>query len=161
MHSSPSNGLPHAVTTKVVLWAGEPYLDLEVTLHDKPADDWPEAGWICLPVHAAKPQWRLGRLGGIADPARDFVRGSNHDLQAVHTGVTIADAGGHGVGLCALDSPLVSLGRPGIFRYSPDFRARQAGGVRESLQQPVDYQFPLLERGHVDDASPSLGVRWF
>ncbi len=100
---------------------GQPYLDLEVTLHNKPADNWPEAGWLCLPVNAAKPQFRLGRLGGIADPAKDFVRGSNHDLQAVNTGVTISDAEGPGVGICPLDSPLVSLDRPGLFRYSPDF----------------------------------------
>jgi len=121
MHSAPTAGLSHGVTTKVILYAGAPYLDLEVTLHDKPADDWPEAGWICLPLKVEKPQFRLGRLGGIADPTRDFVRGSNHDLQAVHTGLTIADAQGRGVGLCPLDSPLVSLDRPGLFKYSPDF----------------------------------------
>jgi hypothetical protein len=121
MHDGPTSSLSHGVTTKVILYAGVPYLDLEVTLHDKPADDWPEAGWICLPVNVRRPQFRLGRLGGIADPMQDFVRGSNHDLQAVNTGVTISDTGGHGVGLCPLDSPLVSLDRPGLFRYSPDF----------------------------------------
>jgi hypothetical protein len=121
MHSAPTADLSHGVTVKVILYAGQPYLDLEVTLHDKPADDWPEAGWICLPVNVAKPQFRLGRLGGIVDPARDFVRGSNHDLQAVNTGLTVTDARGRGVGVCATDSPLVSLDRPGLFRYSPDF----------------------------------------
>ncbi len=121
MYSAPTAGLAHAVTSKAILHAGEPYLDLEVTLHDKPADDWPEAGWICLPGNVEKPQFCLGRLGGIADPARDFIRGSNHDLQAVHTGVTVADAQGRGMGICPLDSPLVSLDRPGIFKYSPDF----------------------------------------
>ncbi|MBP7051431.1 MAG: hypothetical protein KBE65_10490 [Phycisphaerae bacterium] len=120
MHSAPTAELSHAVTTRVTLYAGEPYLDLEITLHDKPADNWPEAGWICLPVNAAKPQFRLGRLGGIADPVRDFVRGSNHDLQAIHTGLTVADEQGRGVGICSFDSPLVSLDRPGIFKYSPD-----------------------------------------
>jgi hypothetical protein len=121
MHSRPAAGLAHAVTTKAVLYAGRACLDIEVTLHDKPADDWPEAGWICLPVNAMKPLFRMGRLGGIADPARDFVSGSNHHLQAVHTGLTIADARGRGMGICPLDSPLVSLDRPGIFKYSPDF----------------------------------------
>ncbi len=121
MHSAPTAQLSHGVTTRAILYAGEPYLDLEVTLHEKPADDWPEAGWICLPVNADKPQFHLGRLGGIADPARDFVRGANHDLLAVNTGVTITDAEGRGVGICPLDSPLVSLDRPGLFRYSPDF----------------------------------------
>jgi hypothetical protein len=121
MQCDPSAALSHGVTISAILYAGQPYLDLEVTVHDKPADNWPEAGWVCLPVNVQKPQFRLGRLGGIADPARDFVRGSNHDLQAVHTGLTIADADGPGVGICPLDSPLVSLDRPGLFRYSPDF----------------------------------------
>jgi hypothetical protein len=121
LHCAPTASLSHGVTINAILYAGQPYLDLEVTLHNKPADNWPEAGWLCLPVHAPKPQFRLGRLGGIADPAKDFIRGSNHDLQAVNTGVIIADADGHGVGICPLDSPLVSLDRPGLFRYSPDF----------------------------------------
>jgi len=72
-------------------------------------------------VNVENPRFRLGRLGGIADPSRDFVRGSNHDLQAVHTGLTVADAEGRGVGICPLDSPLVSLDRPGVWRYSRDF----------------------------------------
>jgi hypothetical protein len=121
LRCDPTAGLSHGVTINAILYAGQPYLDLEVTLHNKPADNWPEAGWMCLPVNAPKPQFRLGRLGGIADPAKDFIRGSNHDLQAVNTGVTIADAAGPGVGICPLDSPLVSLDRPGLFRYSPDF----------------------------------------
>ncbi|MGE5293469.1 MAG: glycosyl hydrolase-related protein, partial [Solirubrobacterales bacterium] len=121
MHASPTADISHAVTTRVILSAGEPYIDLEVTLHDKPADNWPEAGWICLPVNADEPQFRLGRLGGIADPARDFVRGSNRDVQAIHTGLTIADRQGRGVGICPIDNPLASLDRPGLWRYSRDF----------------------------------------
>jgi len=76
-------------------------------------------------VNVKDPQFRLGRLGGIVDPTRDFIRGSNHDLQAVHTAVTVADPQGRGVGICPLDSPLVSLDRPGIFKYSPEFVPRK------------------------------------
>lgn len=122
MHASPTADVSHAVTTRVTLYAGEPFVDLEVTLHDKPADNWPEAGWICLPVNAAEPQFRLGRLGGVTDPACDFIRGSNQDVQAVHTGLTITDRQGRGVGICPIDSPLVSLDRPGLWRYSQDFK---------------------------------------
>jgi hypothetical protein len=140
MYAGPTASLLHGVTTKVILYADEPYLDLEVTLHDKPANDWPEAGWICLPVNVEKPQFRLGRLGGIADPARDFARGSNHDLQAVNTGVTISDTEGHGVGICPLDSPLVSLDRPGLFRYSPI--SCRAGRWHSSISTTSDHQLP-------------------
>ncbi|HWH67992.1 MAG TPA: hypothetical protein VNT26_01295, partial [Candidatus Sulfotelmatobacter sp.] len=49
--------LPCAVTTRFSLAASQPYLEVEVTLHDKPADPWPEAGWICLPVQVPNPQF--------------------------------------------------------------------------------------------------------
>jgi hypothetical protein len=115
------NGVPHATTFRVTLYADPPYADLELTLHDKPADPWPEAGWMCLPVKAPQPQFRLGRLGSIIDPARDIVPGSNRHLLAINTGLTVTDAAGQGVGICPLDDPLVSLDTPGCWKYSRDF----------------------------------------
>lgn len=118
------HGVPHAVTTRWTLYAGQPWIELAVTVHAKPADPWPEAGWICLPFKIETPQFRLGRLGGIVDPARDLVPGANVHLFALHSGMTVTDPAGHGAGLCPLDSPLVSLGEPGAWRYSPSFTAR-------------------------------------
>ncbi len=125
MRFPPSTALPFAVTTRLTLYADLACADLEITVHDKPADSWPEAGWICLPFKVDAPQFRLGRLGAIEDPTRDFVPGANHDLGAIHTGVALFDAQGRGVGLCPLDSPIVSLERPGCFKYSPDFLPRK------------------------------------
>ena len=98
LESQQGHDVPHGVSVKVRLYRQVPYLDLEVTVKDKPADDWPEAGWVCLPVkiEGGKPEFRIGRLGAIVNPARDFVRGSNHNLGAVNTGVSIADAEGAG-----------------------------------------------------------------
>ena len=121
MCAEPSSAIPHPVTTRVTLRANQPFIDLEVTVHDKLADNWPEAGWGCLPVNAPEPQFRLARLGGLADPPPDFGPGSNLDVQAVHTGLTITDRQGRGMGICPLDNPLVSLDRPGLWRYSRDF----------------------------------------
>jgi hypothetical protein len=121
MSSAARPDLPHAVTTRLILHADGPWADLEVTLHDKPADPWPEAGWICLPFKVASPRFRVGRPGAIMDPARDIVAGANHDLYAVTTGVAMFDAQGRGAGFCAPDTPLVSLGRPGCWKYDPEF----------------------------------------
>jgi hypothetical protein len=44
MHAPADAKLKHAVTTRLVLYRDLPYADLEVTVHDKPADSWPEAG---------------------------------------------------------------------------------------------------------------------
>ncbi|MGC8638801.1 MAG: hypothetical protein ACP5XB_02850 [Isosphaeraceae bacterium] len=125
--SKPGGGIPHGLIVKVRLFRQAPYLDLEVTVKNKPADDWPEAGWVCLPakIDGGAPRFRIGRLGAVVDPARDFVRGSNHNLGAVNTGVAMVDAGGRGLAFCPLDSPLVSLDSPGIFKYDPTFIPRR------------------------------------
>ena len=124
MTAVPADGLP-GVTTRVVLYQDQPYLDLEVTLHDKPADPWPEAGWLCLPFAINSPRFRLGRLGGIIDPTRDIVPGANRHMLGVNTGVLITDPQGGGVGLCALDNPLISLDAPGCWKYAKDFVPRR------------------------------------
>jgi len=120
------SGIPHPVTARFTLYRDLPSVDIELTLHDKPADPWPEAGWICLPLNAPQPQFRVGRQGSIIDPARDIVPGANRHLLAVNSGLTVTDAEGRGVGLCPLDSPLVSLDVPGCWKYSQDFVPRQS-----------------------------------
>lgn len=124
LEASPTPELP-AVTTRLTLYRDLPYADLELTVHNKPADPWPEAGWLCLPFKVDQPQFRLGRLGSIIDPTRDIVPGANRNLFGLDTGVTITDATGAGVAVCALDNPLVSLDVPGCWKYSLDFVPRR------------------------------------
>ena len=126
MEAPAGSGLVQSVTTRVVLYRDQPYLDLEITVHDKPFDAWPEAGWICFPFKVDAPQFRLGRLGSIVDPARDIVAGCNFHQFALNTGMTVTDSAGRGVGLCPLDSPLVSLGEPGCWKYSKTFTPRKS-----------------------------------
>ncbi len=125
MRAAAGPNLPHAVTTRLILYADEPFADLEVTLHDKAADPWPEAGWICLPFKVESPRFRLGRPGSIIDPARDIIAGANHNLFSINTGITVTDPRGRRVGVCALDNPLASLDTPGCWKYSPDFVPRR------------------------------------
>ena len=120
MKSAPGHGMP-AVTTRFVFPVDQPYLDVEITLHNKPADPWPEAGWLCLPVKAAQPRFRLGRLGSIIDPAHDTLPGTNRYIWALNSGLTVTDSQGHGMGLCPMDHPLVSLDVPGCWKFSRDF----------------------------------------
>jgi hypothetical protein len=120
MQSTPDADLPQSVTTRVVLAADAPYVDIEVTV-DKPADAWPEAGWICLPFKVAEPRFRVGRNGSVIDPASDIVPGANRHLYAVNSGVALFDALGCGAAACSPDAPFVSLGEPGLWKYSPDY----------------------------------------
>ena len=129
MEAPASAEVPFGVTTRVVAyntWCQPAYFDLEVTLHNKPADPWPEAAWVCLPFDIESPQFRIGRLGSIIDPAKDIVPGANHDLFAVDTGIAVFGADGRGFGICPLDSPLVSLGEPGGWKYTTNATPKRA-----------------------------------
>ncbi|MBI5819993.1 MAG: hypothetical protein HZA88_13495 [Verrucomicrobia bacterium] len=119
--ASTTNGPVSSVCTSLHLYRDLPYADLRITLRDKRLEPWPEAGWLCLPFKVDAPQFRLGRLGSIIDPARDIVTGANRDLFGINTGVTIGNSRGRGAGFCSLDSPLVSLDRPGCWKFSLDF----------------------------------------
>lgn len=63
----------------------------------------------------------LGRLGGPIDPAKDIVPGANRHYFCVNTGVTVSDNRGMGMGICPIDSPCVSLGEPGLWKFSLDY----------------------------------------
>jgi hypothetical protein len=110
------SGVNYPVSTRVLLHDDAPYVDLELTI-EKPADNRPEAGWICLPFKVDAPRFRVGRNGFIMDPATDIVPGANSMMYAVGTGVACYDKQGRGVAVCAPDTPLVSLGQPGCWKF--------------------------------------------
>ena len=109
-------GIDYPVTTRIHLYDDAAYVDMELTI-DKPADIWPEAGWICLPFKIDNPQFRVGRNGFIMDPAKDLIAGSNRYMYAVGTGVALFDEQGRGVGVCAPETPMLSLGVPGCWKF--------------------------------------------
>jgi hypothetical protein len=110
-------GLAKAVAVVITLPREQPTLDVEWRVTDKTADPTPEGGWICLPFAIEQPKFLLGRLAGPIDPTKDIVTGANKDLICLNSGMTIAGKQG-GIGLCPLDSPCVSLGEPGLWKYT-------------------------------------------
>jgi hypothetical protein len=115
---------PYPVTLKVTLYEQLPYADFHLTLNDKPADPWPEAGWFCFPFKVADPQFRLARLGAIVDPAKDCVEGCNNELFWLNGGMAVLNGEERGVGLWPR-SALVSLGQPGCWRYTTQWTPRK------------------------------------
>ncbi|MBT7463437.1 MAG: hypothetical protein HN686_05610 [Bacteroidetes bacterium] len=113
-------GIDYPVTTRVYLYDDAAYIDLELTI-DKPADIWPEAGWICLPFKVDAPQFRVGRHGFIMDPSKDIIAGANRYIYALGTGVAMFDKHGRGVGICAPETPLLSLGVTGIWKFDQTY----------------------------------------
>jgi len=118
----------HAVSLQFTVYRGwSRYVDMQWSVTGKQADPWPEAGWICLPFNINQPRFRLGRVGSIIDPSKDLVCGANHDVFCLSSGLTVSGTGGgQGVGVAPLDSPLVSLGRPGLYRYDREWTDREA-----------------------------------
>jgi hypothetical protein len=125
MSTPATEKLPHAVSIALILYRDLPAADLEVTFEKKP-DGWPEAGWICLPLNIESPTFHLGRLGSIIDPMKDIIEGCNFHFYWLHSGMTVTDATGSGLGVCPIDTPLVSLGEPGAFRYSKRYVPQNA-----------------------------------
>ena len=156
MDSAAATNLP-AITTRLILYRGQSYADLEITLHDKPLDSWPEAGWLCLPFKVDAPRFRLGRLGSIIDPAKDIVPNSNRDLFVLNTGLTLTDPQGRR----SRPVPARSSGREprqtGMLAIFQGGVPAQAGRLPQPVQQPMEHQFQALERWHLDLARPHLG----
>jgi hypothetical protein len=146
MEAAATTNLP-AVTTRLILYRDQPFADLEITLHDKPFDPWPEAGWLCLPLNVTAPQYRLGRLGSIIDPAHDIVTGANRHMFGINTGVSLTDERGRGVGFCPIDYPLVSLDTPGCWRFSLDFMPRKPVAYVNLFNNQWSTNFRLWNRG--------------
>ena len=81
---------------------------------------------MSLPLNLSQPNFRLSRLGGIVDPKKDIIPGSNRHLFWLHHGLAVYGSDGYGVGICPLDAPLVSLGKPGCWRFSWDYLPEKA-----------------------------------
>jgi len=117
--------VPDDVQLEVTLYRGQPFVDLSIKLGTLEPDPWPQASWVCLPFAVDEPSFRLGRPGSVIDPAKDIVRSANFEMFCLDSGLTITGSDEHGVGLCAMDSFLVSLGRPGAFRFSREWSPRK------------------------------------
>ena len=133
MEAAATTNLP-AVTTRLILYRGQPCADLEITLHDKPFDSWPEAGWLCLPLNVTAPQYRLGRLGSIIDPAQDIITGANRHMFGINTGVSMTDERRPRRRL--LPDGL-SAGQPGharLLAVLAGLRSQETGGLCEPVQ---------------------------
>ena len=125
MRAAAGAGVPHAVSLKVTLSRDMPMVDLEWSIENKSPDPWPEACWLCLPLRTTGPRFRLSRLGSIVDPAKDIRRKSNLDVFCLNGGMTVLGKDDDGIGICPMDSPLVSLGSPGLLQFHTDWSPRE------------------------------------
>jgi hypothetical protein len=143
-HAEP---LAESVQIKYTLYEEQPYVDVEWIVSDKTPNPIPEGGWLCLPFAIEQPRFELGRLGSIIDPARDIIRGGNRRLLCLNSGMTVRGSDGYGVGICPLDSPLVSLDEAGLWKFSYDFVPKRARVFVNLYNNQWDTNFPLWQEG--------------
>jgi hypothetical protein len=110
----------------ITLSSNRPEARFQFSGINKRPDTFPEAGYFCFPLNIETPQFRLGRLGGIVDPARDIVAGSNRHFAWLRTGMAVFGKDGYGVGICPLDTPMVSLGETGGWKFSRNYVPKKA-----------------------------------
>jgi alpha-mannosidase len=114
-------GLAKSVSIAFTFTDAEPAVEVALRLAGKKADPIPEGGWLCFPAAATSPRFLLGRAGGVMDLAKDQIVGGNRYLFGVAGGASITGPDGAGLGLCAIDAPLMSFGEPGLWKYDYSF----------------------------------------
>ena len=140
-------GLAKGIALVFSLPRHQPYMDVEWRVTDKTPDPLPEGGWLCFPFAVTQPQFLLGRLGGPIDPAKDIIAGANRHYFCLNTGLTITGADGAGIGLCPLDSPCVSLGEPGLWKFSLDYLPKKPTVFVNLYNNKWNTNFPEWQGG--------------
>ena len=114
-------GNPHNYSLSLALYKNLPYVELNWYIDGKAAEPWPEAGWISFPFKVENTQFKVGRLGGVIEPAKDLIKGSDFDYYLINNGIALHDNQMNGFGLSTPDAPGVSLDRPGLWKYTGSF----------------------------------------
>ncbi len=125
----------------------EGYVDVEWFVDSKIPEKHPEGGWLCFPLAVKQPVFTVGRLGGMVDPSKDIIAGTNRYLMAVSSGVAVTGSDRSGVGLSPVDSPLISLGEPGLWKYSEKDMPRKAAVFVNVYNNMWNTNFPLWQDG--------------
>ena len=121
-----------------------PCVDITWRVEEKTPDPIPEGGWLCLPFNVEGPTFRVGRIGGTIDPTKDIIFGGNKDILCADRAITVRSGpGGAGVGVVSADLPLWSLGRPGLWRYEPDYVPTEPEVFANLYNNQWNTNFPL------------------
>ena len=123
------------------------YVDVEWNITNKTPNTVPEGGWLCFPLNVHKPKYIVGRLGGAMDLAKDQIVGGNRYIYGVQTGASLVASDQSGVGICAIDAPLLSFGKPGLWQYDYDYFPKQPAVFVNLYNNMWNTNFPYWTEG--------------
>lgn len=123
------------------------YVDVEWSVTNKTPNTVPEGGWLCFPLNVYKPKYIVGRLGGAMDLAKDQIVGGNRYIYGVQTGASLVASDQSGVGICAIDAPLLSFGKPGLWKYDYDYFPKQPAVFVNLYNNMWNTNFPYWTEG--------------
>ncbi len=142
-----TKGLAKAFKMKFTFAKHEPFVEVEWKVDTKTPDKIPEGGWLCFPFAVKDPKFTVGRPGGPIDPAKDIIPGSARHLMAVMSGVAVTGRNGQGMGVCSLDSSLLSMGIPGLYQFSLDYVPTISAIFVNLYNNEWNTNFPLWTEG--------------
>ncbi len=109
---------PQQYLITYILYENSPFVEIVWGINGKSPNALPEAGWLSFPFALKNPEYRLNRIGGIVDPQRELVKGTNHDFYFLNTSMAMFDNKGSGIGLNTPDAPGISIDNTGLFKFS-------------------------------------------
>lgn len=113
---------PQQYLLTYTLHENSPFVEIVWGINGKRPNSLPEAGWLSFPFALKSPEYRLNRIGGIVDPQRELIKGTNHDYVFLNTSMAMFDSKGSGIGLNSPDAPGISIDNTGLFKFSKNRR---------------------------------------
>jgi alpha-mannosidase len=156
--SENTKGLAKKYTLAFTFPRHSAYVDVEWFVDSKTPDKHPEGGWLCFPFAVKSPTFSVGRLGGVIDPATDIISGTNRHLMAVNSGVSVTAADQSGVALSPIDSPLISLGEPGLWKFDLEHTPKKSALFVNIYNNMWNTNFPLWQGGSWSEKVRIWGV---
>ncbi|WP_140939378.1 glycoside hydrolase family 38 N-terminal domain-containing protein [Sphingobacterium lumbrici] len=147
LRSDNTDGIAKSVAIKFTFPNAQAFVDIEWNIVDKVPNTLPEGGWLCFPFNIQHAKVQVGRLGGIMDLEKDQVVGGNRFVYGVHTGAALTDKSGFGMGICAIDAPLMSFGEPGLWKYDYDYLPEKSAVFVNLYNNMWNTNFPYWTEG--------------
>jgi hypothetical protein len=121
-----------------------PVVDITWSIKNKTPELIPEGGWICVPLAAENPAFRVSHVSAPFTPEKDLVPGTNAHLFSIDYGISVRNGeNGTGAAVSSSDLPLWSIGEPGLWKYSPRWEPRKPVLFANLFNNQWNTNYPL------------------